>query len=123
MVARCTNPGDAGYANYGGRGVRVCDEWMNFETFLRDVGVRPVRGLTIERKDVNGNYEPNNVEWQSYHVQSRNKTNNRWHEFKGKRLLLVDWAAEMGIKYRTLVSRIYIYKWPIEKALMTPIKT
>lgn len=120
---RCNNPTDAGYANYGGRGIRVCDAWLVFENFLRDVGTRPEPGLTIERKDVNGNYEPGNVEWKTYHVQSRNRTNNRWHEFNGERHLLVDWAAKMNMPYRTLVSRFYVYKWPIERVLTTPIRT
>jgi hypothetical protein len=61
MFQRCTNPANPKYPNYGGRGITVCDRWGAFENFLSDMGVRSP-GLTLERKDVNGNYEPANCE-------------------------------------------------------------
>lgn len=75
MKQRCLYPHNINYKNYGGRGITVCDRWKGehgFENFLADMGERP-KGLTIERKDNNGNYEPNNCKWASYSEQNSNK--------------------------------------------------
>ena len=76
MRQRCSNPLHVSYQNYGGRGIRVCERWddptTGFRAFLSDVGQRPV-GKTIDRRDVNGNYEPNNVRWATAKEQAANK--------------------------------------------------
>lgn len=71
MRRRCNNPKNKGYSNYGGRGIIVCQQWNDFDTFLRDMGYRPP-GLTIERIDVNGNYDPFNCTWIPKNEQPRN---------------------------------------------------
>ena len=79
MIARCTNQNEPAFVLYGGRGIRVCDRWLGergFEHFLADMGERP-DGLTIDRKDVNGNYEPDNCRWATYETQAQNKRNNK----------------------------------------------
>lgn len=73
MTQRCTNPKNHGWRNYGGRGIRVCDRWLNnFEAFYADMGARPV-GTSIDRIDVNGNYEPGNCRWADAKTQAANK--------------------------------------------------
>jgi hypothetical protein len=72
MVQRCTNPNNADYDNYGGRGITVCEDWRSFENFFADMG-EPPPGLTLDRIDNNGNYEPGNCRWTSYSVQLKNR--------------------------------------------------
>jgi hypothetical protein len=74
MLIRCYNPTHEHYKYYGGRGITVCPEWRkSFEAFLRDVGLRPSADLSLDRIDVNGNYEPGNVRWATRLVQSQNR--------------------------------------------------
>jgi hypothetical protein len=72
MKSRCLNPNGVSYKDYGGRGIKVCERWLKFEHFFADMGVRP-RGKSIDRKDVNGNYEPKNCRWATKHEQETNK--------------------------------------------------
>lgn len=72
MLSRCNNENDSRYADYGGRGIRVCDRWSDFRNFLEDMGLRP-DGMTLDRKDVNGNYEPSNCRWATSSEQAANK--------------------------------------------------
>lgn len=72
MVQRCTNPADKGFRRYGGRGIKVCDRWLDFRNFLADMG-EPGVGLTLDRIDGDGNYEPSNCRWTTYEVQAQNR--------------------------------------------------
>ena len=104
MMGRCYRPRDKSYKNYGGRGITVCDRWLNsFKNFLEDMGRRPNSNLryTIERVDVNGNYEKSNCIWASNNDQQKNRTNNVWKEFKGKKMILSDWCLLWGINRNT----------------------
>ena len=81
MVRRCTKPNDPGYADYGGRGIMVCERWLKYANFQEDMGLCP-KGLTLERINVNGNYEPSNCKW----ADSETQCNNR----RGLKKFLVD---------------------------------
>jgi hypothetical protein len=107
MLTRCTNKNSSSYENYGGRGITVCDRWLNsFELFFEDVGHRLSLKHSIERINTNGNYEPNNVKWATSREQSRNKRNNRWIEYNGKRMIITDWASYFGVHHMTIVHMI-----------------
>jgi hypothetical protein len=75
MLQRCTNPTDVGWDQYGGRGIKVCDAWLELDGFVRDMGLRP-DGMTLDRIDVDGDYRPGNCRWATPTEQNRNRTNN-----------------------------------------------
>jgi len=102
---RCTNHSYHGYKNYGGRGISVCERWNKFENFYEDMGEKP-KGLSVERKDNNGNYCPENCCWETIKNQNRNKRSNVNIEYHGKTQCMKDWAKELGINYGTLKSRL-----------------
>jgi hypothetical protein len=123
MLARCENPKTRDFANYGGRGIRVCAEWHGFEAFFSDMGARPPKH-SIERIDNEGDYEPGNCRWATKTEQSRNKRNNRWLDYKGERRLLVDWAKVLGFDNFgiQLLSNRLRRGWSVERAFSTPAR-
>lgn len=116
MIQRCTNPNNKRYADYGGRGVSVCERWLlSYKHFQEDMGVRPTPEHSIDRIDNNGNYEPGNCKWSTKEQQSSNMRTNIYRELNGVRLTHSQWARKIGISSQSLSKRIA--KWPIEKAL------
>ena len=106
MKRRCFNPNDEHYADYGGRGIAVCQQWVDsFDVFLVDVGLCPPR-MTLDRINNDGNYEPGNVRWASHRAQCNNRRTTRRVEIEGRTLSLAQWAEELGMKRRTLYSRL-----------------
>lgn len=123
MMKRCYNPNWENYSEYGGRGIIVCDRWKNHpENFLNDMLPTWKDGLTIDRVDVNGNYELSNCEWRTQKEQCRNKRNNHILEFQGLKLTVAEWAERIGVLDKTLYKRLYD-GWSIERTLTTPIGT
>ena len=107
MKARCLNQNSQDYHRYGGRGISICEEWMDFEKFYEwSIKSGFEEKLTIERKDVNGNYEPSNCEYTTRKEQARNRRNSKTVIFFGKEKLVCELAEETGIKYATLQARI-----------------
>ncbi len=105
MKTRCLNPNTLHYKNYGGRGITVCDRWMQFENFLADMGERP-RGMTIHRKDNDKGYFLENCVWATAAEQSRATRANRLITARGKTQCVTDWALELGIPKETLYHRL-----------------
>ena len=123
MVARCYNEKTESYHNYGGRGIIVCDRWIDSPAnFINDMGVPFNKSLTLERIDVDGNYEPSNCKWASMKQQQRNKRNNNVIEFNGESLCLSAWCEKLGLKESTLRNRLTVRNWSIEKSLTTPAR-
>lgn len=112
VKARCCNPKHKNADIYHGL---LCDAWLTYEGFNRDVTEPPTEKHSIDRIDNSKGYEPGNVRWVLMAEQHRNQTNCRWIEFNGKCQLLTDWAKELGIADSTLHQRIK--KWGIEQAL------
>jgi len=98
MKERCFNPVNIKYANYGGRGITVCEQWKNsFENFFRDMGPRP-SNYTLDRIHTEGDYEPGNCRWASSREQNRNRRDNVWVEHNGKKIIQQELLNKLGIK-------------------------
>ena len=119
MLRRCDNSKVNSYPRYGGRGIRVCPEWLDFSAFLRDMG-EPPPGTSLDRLDNDGPYSPDNCRWATLEEQGSNKRNNHKLTAFGKTLTLAEWSRETGLNYCTLKSRISDSGWPPERALSTP---
>lgn len=114
---RCLNKNDKLYPYYGGRGIKVCDRWMeSFQNFLEDMGNRPSSDFSMERIDNDGDYCPDNCRWATRKEQSSNRRNSIIVIYKDKTYCLKDFCTEHGIKYKNVWRRIRQYGWPIEKS-------
>lgn len=116
MKSRCFHKSTPLYKNYGGRGITVCDRWLDFNNFLLDMGERP-KGKSLDRIDVNKNYEPSNCRWATVIEQANNTTRNHNITFNGVCKTLTQWANELQISTAALTKRLN--KWSLEKALTT----
>lgn len=103
---RCRNPNAQAWALYGGRGIRMCERWAeSFDAFVADMGLAE-KGLTIERIDVNGHYEPANCKWVTKREQGRNRRTTRWIEYAGIRDNVTGWAGRLGLTPSQVTSRL-----------------
>lgn len=116
---RCCNANNDKFPDYGGRGIKFLFE--SFEEFLAEVGRRPSPKHTLNRINNDGHYEPGNVEWADATTQSRNRRNNISITANGKTQTMIDWSAESGLKFETIVSRIYLYHWCHQCAVTLPV--
>lgn len=118
MVDRCHREANPRYADYGGRGIRVCAEWRNdFRLFLSHVGPRPAPGLSIDRVRVDGNYEPGNVRWADRKTQARNVRNRKLIHAFGRAQSLAEWSDETGIDKKKIHNRLNELGWAPELAV------
>lgn len=107
MVDRCTNAASKKYKDYGGRGIKVCNEWLNIENFIRDMGIRPSSKHTIERKNNNDGYNKENCSWELMIVQSNNTRRTRRIEWNNKIQSVSQWSRELNIS-REQVLKIMV---------------
>jgi hypothetical protein len=122
MMSRCYRKQDKGYRHYGARGIRVCKAWHDIKQFVADMGERP-KGMSIERRDNNGDYCPENCCWATPKVQNHNRRNTRLVTFRGITLPLSELCEEFKADYKLVHARIGRYGWDLEKALTTPPTT
>lgn len=121
MKQRCGNPNDSKYRLYGGRGISVCERWASsFENFKSDMGSRP-DGTTLDRINGNGDYCPENCRWADLKTQNRNTSRNRTVCVDGVQKTIAELSEESGMDYDTLYYRLFVYKWPVEKSVSTPV--
>ncbi len=116
---RCSNSAATAFDNYGGRGISVSEEWSDFSVFFLDMGIRPSKRHSIERKDNDHGYCKDNCEWATRETQMRNTRRTRNITYNGESLCLTDWSARLGIHVNTLRRRLAL--WSIERAFTEPV--
>lgn len=121
MVGRCHNPKNIGFKYYGARGIVVTERWRAFVNFLNDMGDCPP-GMTLDRIDNCGNYEPSNCRWASQRDQQRNRTNNVKYTYSGRTFCIREWEDYLGMNNGTLWARLKL-GWSLERAITTPVRS
>ena len=117
MKARCRNPKSPAYPRYGGRGIQVCDRWMeSFEAFVKDMGWRPNPQYLLDRIDNDGNYEPGNVRWATLKQSNRNRRNAHLLTHNGQTRTVAGWAEVLGVSRQLIISRLN-KGWSVERTL------
>lgn len=123
MFKRCYDPSNKRYANYGGRGIKICEEWLVnqrvFYKWVSENGYEP--GLTIDRIDVNGNYQPSNCRFATMIVQQNNTTRNRRLTWSGRTLTVAEWSRELGVASKAIQHRVD-RGWDVERIFTQPYR-
>ncbi len=117
MRQRCENPRNPRYKDYGGRGIKVCDQWQSFENFLADMGMQPP-GRTLERNDNDRGYEPGNCRWATRTDQASNTRINNRLTYNGKTMTIAEWARHLGVRDQLIRVRLS-RGWSTADALST----
>ncbi len=127
MKRRCYDSANPAYANYGGRGIAVCDRWLEgdgtnsgFVCFLLDMGPR-IEGGMLDRINNDGPYSPNNCRWATRKEQNSNRRNCIYVNCDGETVTLKECCRRKGLSYRPIVKRIQDRGWPIDRALAVPV--
>jgi hypothetical protein len=120
MKQRCSKPTHRDWKHYGGRGISVCQRWQDFTLFLVDMGERP-NGMTLERIDVDGNYEPSNCRWATQKEQTRNTRRSQFVTYRGITKTISAWAEDLGQNPATLRHRLQSPLWTTEEAFTLPV--
>ena len=121
MKQRCTNPNATSYTEYGERGIKVCDRWLDsFENFLADMGLKPGPNYSLDRNNTNGEYCPENCSWEIKKDQQNNRRNTKYLTLNGVKLSLMDWSRKLNLPRAVLWSRIN-GGWSDEQVLTTPV--
>jgi len=115
MIQRCLNENNDRYSSYGGREIKVCKKWLNFENFYKDMGEKPER-KSLDRVNNNGDYEPENCRWATWKEQANNKRNNVLLEFKGRTLTVAQWGRKIGLGRSVIYGRLRL-GWSIDRTL------
>lgn len=123
MISRCTNKENQAYAYYGGRGIRVCARWLNsVDDFIKDVGLCPGPGYTLDRIENDGDYEPGNCRWATKEEQSNNQNRIVKYDYGGEKMSIAQIARLRNMSYSTLFDRVVKIGMTMDKAISTPIR-
>lgn len=123
LIRRCTDPNNESFADYGGRGITICNRWLEcFENFYADMGDPPTGRHSIDREDNNGGYSKGNCRWATAKQQSRNSRRNVHVEYQGHRRCISEWAEVLGLKMHTLYARLFVYRWDVHRSFTTPVR-
>lgn len=125
---RCNNPNKERYKSWGGKGVKVCGEWNEYQNFKDDMfesyqSHKEIYGesnTTIDRQDNDGDYSPENCRWTTRRKQTLNKSNNHNITYKGETKTLSEWSDDLGINFHTLSNRLNSYGFSVEEAFENP---
>lgn len=118
MKKRCQNKSSKNYKNYGGRGILLCDEWNDFISFRNWATTHGYEdGLSIDRIDVDGNYEPDNCRWATRIEQANNRRSNKRYEISGESHTLAEWARLYGLNYKLIHKYITSEKCSLEEII------
>jgi hypothetical protein len=122
MIKRTTDTNYPGFADYGGRGITVCERWRtSFQNFYDDMGATFRRDLSLDRIDNDGNYEPANCRWATNSEQARNRRSSRLLTVHGVTRPLIEWAEMTGINADAIRLRLK-HGWSMERAVTTPLR-
>lgn len=123
MRHRCLNPASKQYGRYGGRGIKIDPSWVSdVARFVEDMGQPPGEGFSLDRIDNDSDYCKENCRWATVMEQNRNRSVCRHLTFNGISKTVQEWADEYGVKYTTLMRRVFEWGWSAEKALTTSVK-
>jgi len=125
MRQRCLNKNDAAYHNYGGRGISICESWSKFSNFFSDMGRRPSDQHSIDRKDNDGGYCPDNCRWATRLEQSQNRRKFRISGSRGSRGVVINgetksitqWCVFYGVPRTSVLRRVHQFGWDYHRAL------
>lgn len=121
MRQRCTNPNATGYEQYGGRGIKVCERWMDsFEAFFADMGDPPSDDHSLDRRNNDGPYSPENCRWATEVEQHNNRSDNRMLTHDGRTLTVAEWVRVTGLSKDTILKRLK-RGWSVDRALSAPV--
>lgn len=123
IKTRCTNPNDKFFHRYGGRGIKICERWVNsFENFLDDMGERPLPNSQIDRINGDGDYEPSNCRWTTPKENARNRNTSHVLTVNGQSKTLAEWEEVTGIDYQVIWTRLTKLGWTPEETINTPAR-
>ena len=120
MKARCYVPSNPGYAYYGSRGIGIDERWLTFDNFYLDMGPRPSPKHSIERRDNNGPYTPDNCVWATVEQQANNRRNTHHITFDGQTLTISEWAKQLGLSRKLIYIRLR-NGWTPQQAFTLPL--
>ncbi len=120
MKRRCYNKNERTYPNYGGRGITVCGDWLEFAGFYKDMGPSYKSGLSLDRINNDEGYSKDNCRWITMAEQAKNKRNVKLYKYKGRIVSLGQLEKELGFGHSFLMHRVVNMGWSIDKAISTP---